>query len=162
MSITCEKTAADVLIIGYGNLLRSDDGAGRKVVEKLERDGLPGLSCDFLSCQHLLPEHAAEVTGYKLVFFIDASLSEDPGDIVLHEISADNGADDTVEKFHHCTSPQGVLAAATRLYGTHCRAYLCRIGGRDFRVSDRISPDAHKGVDKAVTEIKKTINNIQI
>ena len=60
------------LVIGYGNDLRSDDGAGRVVADRVERLGLPGVTVRSLS--QLVPELALEIAVVDLVVFVDASI----------------------------------------------------------------------------------------
>ncbi len=47
-----------ILVIGYGNSLRSDDGVGPFVAEAVEALRLPGVHT--LICQQLSPEQLAE------------------------------------------------------------------------------------------------------
>ena len=49
-----------VLVIGYGNTLRNDDGVGPRVAEALEALQLPGVRT--LSCALLAPETAEPVS----------------------------------------------------------------------------------------------------
>ena len=50
---------ANLLVIGYGNVLRHDDGVGPRVAEAIEELNLPGVRT--LVCQQLSPEHAEPV-----------------------------------------------------------------------------------------------------
>jgi hydrogenase maturation protease len=63
-----------VLVLGYGSDLRGDDAAGRRAAEAVEARGLDGVQVR--SVQQLLPEHAAEVAGRRLVLFVDASTAD--------------------------------------------------------------------------------------
>ena len=62
----------DAVVIGYGNDLRSDDGAGRWVAEQLEERALPGVAVRSIS--QLTPELALEIAGRDLVVFVDADV----------------------------------------------------------------------------------------
>jgi hydrogenase maturation protease len=62
----------DVLIIGYGNPLRSDDGVGWQAAELLTDD--PRLAdAQILACHQLTPELAEDVSRAGFVVLIDAS-----------------------------------------------------------------------------------------
>src|SRR5208282_3340787 len=61
---------AALLVIGYGNTLRGDDGVGPRVAEAVDALHLPGVRT--LACQQLTPEHAAPVSLSKTVIFVDA------------------------------------------------------------------------------------------
>ncbi len=61
-----------VLVIGYGNELRGDDGIGPHVVSELAALELPGVLTRIV--HQLLPELAAELADTCLVIFVDAQL----------------------------------------------------------------------------------------
>ena len=64
--------AEDVLVIGYGNPLRGDDGAGWKAAELLAED--PRLAGAVVLARHqLTPELADDVSRASLVVLVDAS-----------------------------------------------------------------------------------------
>jgi hypothetical protein len=55
--MNCEKAVeTEILVIGYGNTLRGDDGVGPRVAEAIEELNLPGVRT--LVCQLLTPEFA--------------------------------------------------------------------------------------------------------
>ena len=61
-----------LLVIGYGNTLRGDDGVGPKVAEAVEALQLPGVRT--LVCQQLSPEHAEPISRARVVVFVDAAV----------------------------------------------------------------------------------------
>ena len=63
---------ADVLVIGYGNDLRNDDGAGREVARRVEQQGLAGVTVR--SLPQLTPELALDIAEAERVVFVDASI----------------------------------------------------------------------------------------
>ena len=62
----------DLLVIGYGNDLRSDDGAGRAVAEAIAERDLPGV--EVRSMSQLTPELSLEISGRRVVVFVDADV----------------------------------------------------------------------------------------
>ncbi len=60
------------LVIGYGNDLRCDDGAGRAVADRIEAMALPGV--EVRSVQQLAPELALDIACAETVVFVDASI----------------------------------------------------------------------------------------
>ena len=60
------------LVIGYGNDLRSDDGAGRVVADRLDALALPDVTVR--SVIQLTPELALEIAKFDTVVFVDASV----------------------------------------------------------------------------------------
>jgi Ni,Fe-hydrogenase maturation factor len=79
----------DVLIIGYGNPLRSDDGVGWQAAELLTDD--PRLAdAQILACHQLTPELAEDVSRAGFVVLIDASTEPGvPGSVETRELSAE-------------------------------------------------------------------------
>lgn len=69
-----------VLVVGVGSELRSDDAAGRRVVERIGEAGLPVGTVELRSVHQLTPELADEMTGRRLVIVIDAS-------VAVHEVT---------------------------------------------------------------------------
>lgn len=63
-----------ILIIGYGNNLRSDDGVGRYLAEIIEQQQLPLVKA--LSVHQLTPELVLEIADSQAVIFIDAIAGE--------------------------------------------------------------------------------------
>ena len=54
-----------ILLVGYGNPLRTDDGVGQVVVRKFERDGRYA-NIKTIICHQLLPEHAEREVHFVL------------------------------------------------------------------------------------------------
>lgn len=97
------------MIIGFGNTLRSDDGAGVAAAEKLARD-FPGANV--AAVQELHPELAEQLASCELAVFLDASVRTTT--LCVTRVSpapTAHGADG------HALSPAGVLALCSGLYG---------------------------------------------
>jgi hydrogenase maturation protease len=76
-------STAKLLVIGYGNTLRGDDGVGPRVAEAVERLQLPGVRT--LICQQLSPEHAEMISQAERVVFVDAAV-DGPKEVQLREL----------------------------------------------------------------------------
>ena len=74
---------SELLIIGYGNTLRRDDGVGPRVAEAVGKMNLPGVRT--LICQQLSPEHADPVSQADIVIFVDAAVDA-PREVQLREL----------------------------------------------------------------------------
>ena len=96
------------LVIGIGNTLRSDDGAGVLAARKIERQ-FPDV--DVITTQELLPEVAEAISQSETVVFIDASIATDHV-VVRNIITTDRQA--SLTHFH---SPESVLQLSAQLYG---------------------------------------------
>ena len=66
------KIETELLVIGYGNSLRRDDGVGPRVAEAIEELQLPGVRT--LVCQLLTPEFADPIARARRVIFVDAEI----------------------------------------------------------------------------------------
>ena len=103
------------LVIGIGNVLRSDDGAGYRVAEELHK--AIGDQLDVLAVHQLTPELACRVASASRVLFVDASL--DPLRSGLKPLEGVQQAPQTssgVVGLGHRLTPQMLLALAQGLY----------------------------------------------
>ena len=67
-----------VLLIGYGNPAREDDGLGPAAAQAIEKLGIEGVSVD--SNYQLTVEDAASAAHHDVVVFVDATTQgKDPG-----------------------------------------------------------------------------------
>ncbi|MGB8912139.1 MAG: hydrogenase maturation protease, partial [Candidatus Sulfotelmatobacter sp.] len=69
-----------VLIVAYGNPLRSDDGVGWIVADDL-RQRLASSNVEVLQLTQLLPEVAESISRADTVIFVDASCEGEPGEL---------------------------------------------------------------------------------
>src|SRR5690348_5980583 len=72
MGTTPPEPDAPYLVIGYGNTLRSDDGAGPRAAAEVGAWGVPGLRA--WAVHQLTPELASPIASARLVVFVDARL----------------------------------------------------------------------------------------
>ena len=67
-----------VLVLGYGNILRTDDGIGWRVAECLADDPrLAGVSV--IGCHQLTPELALDLSQASLAILVDAAVGPAAG-----------------------------------------------------------------------------------
>jgi len=125
-----------VLIIGYGNSLRSDDNVGCHVAQMLDRhyDGDPDVRV--IGSHQLTPEMAEDIAASEFVLFLDAAAGEPAGMIKTAAVSPQPGP----ASFAHHLDPALLLAAAMELYGSAPPARLLTIVGGTFEFGERLSP----------------------
>ena len=125
-----------VLVIGYGNSLRSDDNVGCHVAQMLDRhyDGDPDVRV--IGSHQLTPEMAEDIAASEFVLFLDAAAGEPAGKIKTAGVSPAPGP----ASFAHHLDPALLLAAATELYGSAPPARLLTIVGGTFEFGERLSP----------------------
>jgi hydrogenase maturation protease len=123
-----------VLIIGFGNPLRSDDGVGWHAAEELEHK-LSGRGVEVITCHQLTPELADIVSTSPVVVFVDAQCGV-PGTVTCSRVRPQAPTD----AFSHRLSPGAVLGLAQKLYGQTPLAFAFAICGECFEVGEVLSP----------------------
>lgn len=120
------------LIIGYGNMLRGDDGAGVQAAE-LAREQIAGV--DVLTVHELQPELAESIADRETVIFVDASAGTD----ILYCTQLGFGVPiDPVRS--HMLTPTQLLVLCLRLYGRAPETvYLIGIPASDFGYGEELS-----------------------
>ena len=142
-----------VLIIGYGNPLRSDDGIGWCTAQALIGEW-PAGQVRVEAAHQLLPEMADWLADAAHVFFIDACWNSVPGRIRSRIIHAEKAR--TASMTHHFT-PEGLLADAWQLFH-HCpEATLISIGGGTFDHGEGLSRPVEAVFPDLLVQIKKSV-----
>ena len=145
---------ARVLIIGYGNPLRSDDGLGWYAAVQLFRSSA-SRDVEVLPCHQLTPDLAEPVSHADTVMFLDSTHEGTPGELRCREIQAAEGT----PSFSHHLSPQVVLGLSRDLYGAFPHALLLTVCGKCFEPGESLSeevagrlPDLKERVRAVTTE----------
>jgi hydrogenase maturation protease len=142
-----------ILVIGYGNTLRSDDGAGQIVAETI--DNLRWANVRSLSVHQLTPELAADIAESDKVVFIDAyPCSKKEAQLTIESLNSEENQG----IFAHHMNPQSLLNLTQTLYGKLPCAWWILIPGVNFDFGENISPLTEKNIDKAITWLKNLIN----
>lgn len=114
-----------LLLMGYGNPGRGDDGLGPALAEALAARGLPGLRVD--TAFQLNIEDAHALMGCEAVVFADAAKAG-PEPFAFRRVEAGDAASFS----SHSVSPAGLLALARQLFGAEVRGYTLAIRGYEF------------------------------
>ncbi|WP_419193190.1 hydrogenase maturation protease [Kolteria novifilia] len=133
-----------VVVIGIGNPLRGDDGAGIIAAEAiLARELLGGV--EVVIQQQLTPELALVIEPARLVLFIDADLEGPPGSIKIQRVRPRPSSDPLLG--HH-QDPAATLAWCESLYGTAPQGLLFTISGSKFEMGDEMSLPVQRAVGR--------------
>lgn len=138
----------EVLIIGYGNTLRGDDGVGVRVAEtiaQLEWEGVRSLWV-----HQLTPELAEDISQAKMVIFVDAVVSE------ALEIRAIEAVEEG-GKVGHYQDPRSLLLLTKAVYGAIPLAWWVLIPGVNFEFGEELSPITQGYMKDAIEQIKKLL-----
>jgi hydrogenase maturation protease len=139
-------------VIGYGNPLRGDDGAGYVAAEDL-RARLTNPAVEIVSEQQLLPEMMQAIAEAKLVIFIDASVSGRAGK--YHRLPLRPAP--ACGRFTHHATPEALLAGAQALYGHTPEAVHCLIPGRFFEAGRELTPSVRRAVNDLVELLEREL-----
>lgn len=142
-----------VLVIGYGNRLRGDDGVGVAAAEQLNQM-LQNNRTRVLACQQLTPELASEISKADRVIIIDAAKGETPGQITVSKIEPDNDS----STFTHELRPSTLLACAQELYGKHPATFLVSVTGYSFDFSDELSHTLKRVMPEVLARLRELID----
>ncbi len=138
-----DQTAARrVLIIGYGNPLRCDDGLGWHAARLLQQTCWE-IAVEVQACHQLTPELAAPISAADCVIFIDACCEDaaacapQDGPVCCQRLAPAPAA--AAGNLAHHLDPAALLALAGALYHTCPEAYLCTLPGATFAYGETLS-----------------------
>lgn len=125
-----------VLVVGYGNALRMDDGLGWHAAELLAED--PRLDGAAVLARHqLTPELALDFSRATLVVLVDASHGPPPGTFTIERVER---AGRTGTTWSHHLDPASLVALGHELYGRTPDVYLVSVGAASLEMGDQLSP----------------------
>lgn len=139
-----------ILIVGVGNTLRGDDGAGPEAARRLaaawgEYSGAGDVR--LLLLHQLAPEVALDLAqpDVQAAIFADAAAGRAPGEVGVARLYAVGGASSS--RHSHQVAPALLLAMAQALYG-HCPpAWLVTVGGAEYAHGEGFSPAVAAALD---------------
>jgi len=149
-------TDAPVLVIGYGNVLRGDDGVGWAAARRLARR-LPRRLASVLMVHQLLPELAEPISRAQRVIFIDADERLAPGQLSQNIVRPLDGSDETIG--HH-QSPGGLLRLARDLYGRVPEAMVFSIGAADFDFRPTLSAKVRRSLPGLLRSVEDAVRRL--
>ena len=137
-----------ILVIGFGNPARGDDGLGPALAARLEALAPDGVTVE--SDYQLTIEDAATVADHDIVVFADAARDAGDAPFYFHELTPSHDTGGST----HSLSPGQVLAIAHACFGKTPRAYL--LGMRAFRLdvfAERLSLEAREVLERALEHL---------
>jgi hydrogenase maturation protease len=137
----------DFLIVGYGNTLRGDDGAGPRVAEAVAALNYPGARA--LACALLTPELADPISQARAVLFVDAAVDA-PREVRLRKIEPAESA----QIMSHAAGPAALLALARDVFGRAPEAWWLTIPAVKFDFGGDFSPQTQQGIARALEKIE--------
>ena len=133
-----------ILVIGYGNPGRLDDGLGPAFADAIENKNIAGITVD--SDYQLTVEDSSSVSEHDIVVFVDASVNaQEP--FSLKKITPKKDISFTT----HSIDPESVLGLAYDLFNAKTIGYVLGIRGYDFNEFGMVlSKKAKENLQKAI------------
>jgi hydrogenase maturation protease len=141
-----------ILLLGYGNTLRGDDGVGPRVAGTVAGWGLPEVEA--IERHQLTPELAEPISRASRVIFVDAAVNQD-GDMVKVTPLVPEAAQQVM---YHTASPAALLGLAEAIFGRAPAAWLVSIPVNALDIGECLSPQAERGVAVALEKIRELLS----
>lgn len=150
------KRKLKILVYGYGNPGRQDDGLGVAMTDKIEKwahkESLASIEVE--SNYQLNIEDASNISGHDIVYFVDAS-KENIDSFYIEEVTPSEKADFTT----HSASPGFILDLCHKIYKKYPQTYLLHIKGYEWEFMEEMTEKAKNNLEKAFQFLKKKIIN---
>ena len=141
-----------VLVIGWGNVLRRDDGLGWHAAERLARD--PRLApATVLQRHQLTPELALDISRASFVVFVDASR----GPAATLAVDRVTPAAVAAIPWSHHVDPAILLALARDLYGRAPDAVAVSVGVASVAMGRRLSHVLQRMLPEVVDTVVRLV-----
>lgn len=145
-----------ILIYGYGNPGRKDDGLGPALaglVEKwIDTENLDNIFTD--SNYQLNIEDAYAIRDYDTVIFADATIE----DIDTYKLTKVEPSDEVTFTMH-AVSPSFILGLSRKINDYSPEVYLLHIKGYDFQLEEGLSIKAEQNLIHAFNHLKDILRN---
>ena len=154
------RLAEGVLVVGYGNTLRSDDGVGVCAAEAVAGDARLG-GATVRAVHQLAPELAPEMSQASLVVLIDASTELPPGHVAVHRLGgglasdAGSGTPAAVGPSTHHVGPAELIQLAAELYGGEPEVFVVSVGVATLEVGEVLSPEVAAALPTVVDAVAR-------
>ena len=144
-----EPAAAELLVVGYGNQLRGDDGLGPGAAALLAED--PRLhGAQVLARHQLTPELAADFAEAKLVILIDVNVVDEAGAVSVRRL---DGTPTSGPGSSHHASPADLAALAHELWGASPAVFVVSVGAASLEMGEGLSAPVQKSLPAVVEAV---------
>lgn len=137
-----------ILIFGFGNPGRLDDGLGPAFAERMEQEAPAGVTVD--SDYQLNVEDAATVAEHDIVLLVDAA-EAGPDPFWLNRIEPISH----MSFSSHSVKPDALIGMARDVLGKNPSAYILGIRGHEFNeFGERLSESARSNLEAALEFVR--------
>jgi hydrogenase maturation protease len=142
-----------ILVVGYGNSLRTDDGLGWHAAHRLTGDPrFAGMT--ILQRHQLVPELAYEISAAALVVFIDATTSIPPGQVAVERVQPLEPTGGT--RSHH-VSPSTLVWLSQQLYGRAAEVHIVSCGAQSLELGDQLSSVVDAALPRVIDAVAELV-----
>ena len=137
-----------ILIYGFGNPGRQDDGIAIEAIEKTD-NLLCRLKYENVTTEtsfQLNIEDAETISKYDLVLFVDATIEKHIADFEIAQLKADPAVSFTM----HAVSPQFIMDLCNQLFAKSPACFLLKIRGYCWEFGLPVSTRARNNLDHAL------------
>ena len=145
------RGSPDILILGYGNELRRDDGVGPRVARLIEALRLPNVRAE--ARHQLTPEWAEPLSQVRAAIFVDASLAGVPGTAEIRPVAPVAPS----PLGGHLSDPGALLALTRAVYHRAPDAWLITVAAQDLGVGEQLSAAGQQGLAAALAGARDLI-----
>ena len=138
-----------IVVAGFGNPLRSDDGAGWRVADTLAERW--GDRVTVLTGQQPLPEWAPQLARADVAYFVDTSVTADARPRARRVTATDAAVNG------HALSIEQLLGLARSLYGRAPRAYVIELPIESAEFGERLSPRTAAATERAIRVLDRRL-----
>ncbi|MBU2555169.1 MAG: hydrogenase maturation protease [Bacteroidetes bacterium] len=137
-----------VLVYGYGNPGRQDDGIGNEMVNMIQR----WIETHHLTCMQtdsnyqLNIEDAEKISTWDIVVFVDATQETRINEYKFKPVEPSEAQ---VEFTMHAVSPEYVLHLAQKLFNKSPETYVLAIKGYEFELKEGLTDNAKLNLEQA-------------
>lgn len=153
LAATLKSLHRSILVVGYGNPLRRDDGVGQETAKQIATWEMPNVEA--IAVHQLTPELAEPLARVEVAIFIDAYPATAEQNIQVRPLELAKSG----KTSGHWCEPQVLLAMTQALYDGHPQAWWVMVPGVDFGLGDSLSPVAKQGIESALQHIEQLIQS---
>lgn len=147
-----------VLVVGYGNALRTDDGLGWHAAERFAQD--PRFDGVVVLQRHQLTlELALDISTATLVVLVDSTSGSAPGELAVSHVERATAGDST---WSHHLGPGVLLALAHELYGRAADVFVVSCGVQSLEIGDRLSPLVEAALPRVVDAVADLVASLSV
>ncbi len=144
-----------ILIFGYGNPGRQDDGLGAAFIARMEEwlKVHPNEHIHLDTNYQLNIEDAEQISTYDKVLFVDASLEPIEGFNITKVLPSEAKVEFTM----HAVSPAFVLDLCQKIFHRTPETYLLHIKGYEWEFIEQLTDEARANLDAAFAYVSERL-----